>query len=130
MSTSLYPGRRVMWLPLDHAYRPPGKDHRCCCPAMVAALDFRCDQHTDPFDCPDGLIVYHEPFDEFGIAVHDGGTSYVLIQHCPWCGAKLPDSQRERWFDALEAIGITSTEAAEVPPEFLTASWRTTSRLP
>lgn len=44
-------------------------------------------------------MVYNEVFDEFGLIVHDGGQSYVLIQHCPWCATRLPESQRDRWFD-------------------------------
>ncbi|MEO5645497.1 MAG: hypothetical protein ABIQ40_01565 [Bacteroidia bacterium] len=25
----------------------------------------------------------------FGIPIHDGGTSMVVINFCPWCGIKL-----------------------------------------
>ncbi|MCC9168346.1 DUF6980 family protein [Pontibacter harenae] len=25
----------------------------------------------------------------YGIPIHDGGTSMVLINYCPWCGSKL-----------------------------------------
>jgi len=25
----------------------------------------------------------------YGIPIHDGGTSMVLINYCPWCGTKL-----------------------------------------
>ena len=125
MGTSLYPGRRVLWMPIGYAYSPPDKGHASCCTAMAAALDFTCDQHADPFECGDGLIVYHEPFDEYGIVVHDGGASYVVIQHCPWCGTRLPDSRRDSWFDALDAIGIDSASADNVPAEYLTSVWRT-----
>ncbi|MBL7896337.1 MAG: hypothetical protein JNK50_13655 [Bacteroidia bacterium] len=26
---------------------------------------------------------------EFGIPIHDGGTSFIKINYCPWCGHKL-----------------------------------------
>lgn len=26
---------------------------------------------------------------EYGLIVHDGGTSYVAIRFCPWCGVRL-----------------------------------------
>ena len=26
----------------------------------------------------------------FGLIVHDGGHSVITINHCPWCGVKLP----------------------------------------
>jgi len=91
---------------------------------MTAALDFSCDQHADPFECPDALVVHHEAFGEYGIVVHDGGPSYVLIRHCPWCGEDLGPSWRDQWFDALEALGITSPRTSNLPPEFLTSAWR------
>ena len=32
----------------------------------------------------------------YGLIIHDGGTSAVTIQFCPWCGSKLPASKRDR----------------------------------
>jgi len=26
---------------------------------------------------------------DFGIPIHDGGSSYIKIKYCPWCGKKL-----------------------------------------
>jgi hypothetical protein len=73
---------------------------------MTARINYRCDQHPDPYECPDNLITYSLKFDEYGLTVHDGGHSYVTILFCPWCGANLPDSKRERWFRELEAKGF------------------------
>jgi hypothetical protein len=95
---------------------------KTCCVGMEDALHFECDQHEDPFACADALVVYHEPFDEYGLVIHDGGASYVLISHCPWCGATLPASRRDDWFDAVSACGIDPN--ADLPPEFLSAAWR------
>jgi hypothetical protein len=25
----------------------------------------------------------------FGIPIHDGGSSLIVINYCPWCGTKL-----------------------------------------
>ena len=53
--------------------------------------------HPDPSDCPDGLIAAPENGAEFGIRIHDGGSSFVSIRYCPWCGAQLPRREdRER----------------------------------
>lgn len=60
---------------------------------MEFQLSLRCDEHPDPHDCPDNLIYLSEQFDEYGILVHDGGASYVIIQYCPWCGTNLPESK-------------------------------------
>ena len=92
-----------------------------CCPAMSAALAFDCEQHADAFECADALMVYNEVFDEYGIPVHDGGASYVLIEHCPWCSVRLPESQRDRWFDETDALGV---EEEKLPPRYLTREWR------
>jgi hypothetical protein len=40
-------------------------------------------------------ILYVEKFGEYGIPVLDGGTSYIILDFCPWCGAKLPISKRD-----------------------------------
>ncbi|WP_216858519.1 DUF6980 family protein [Actinomadura verrucosospora] len=77
-------------------------------------------------DCPDALVSYSARFDECGLIVHDGGGSVISIAFCPWCGTRLPPSQRDAWFDALERRGIDPGED-DVPPEFQTAAWRTAS---
>lgn len=120
MGSGLFAGRRMMWLPLDFPVQAPASS---CCAGMQTALDFFCDQHDDVFACPDSLIVHHAPFNEWGLIVHDGGPSYVLIGHCPWCGHALGPSRRDAWFDTLEAMGITEPDASNVPPQFLTAAW-------
>ena len=56
-----------------------------------------------------------------GLPVHDGGASYVLVAFCPWCGARLPESQRDRWFEETEAKGFTDDT---LPPEYRTGAWR------
>ena len=63
-----------------------------CCPDMRRNVEHRCEQHGDPSDCPDALVGRFG--DEFGIRIHDGGTSFVTIRFCPWCGSDLmPRSQ-------------------------------------
>jgi hypothetical protein len=61
---------------------------------MKYQLNLRCDQHPDPFDCADILISYSPEWEEYGIIIHDGGSSRSVIQYCPWCGTKLPESKR------------------------------------
>ena len=63
---------------------------------MAAQVSAQCDQHPDPFDCADNLIYYSEKLDEYGIIIHDGGSSYCTIQYCPWCATKLPESKRDK----------------------------------
>jgi hypothetical protein len=89
---------------------------------MANAVEFECDQHPDPFACADALVVYNEVMDEYGLVIHDGSPSYILIDCCPWCGTRLPASARDRWFDAVDALDLP--DGAAPPPEFLTAAWR------
>lgn len=122
VSKALYSGRRVHWMPLEVAWRQPTSAVTHCCASMVKALEFDCDQHSDPFACADALIVYNEVLDEYGLIIHDGSASYVLIDCCPWCGTRLPESARERWFDAVDALGLA--EGASPPAIFLSGDWR------
>lgn len=109
--------RRVLWMPFAAPWRREDNPRETCCAAMAEALSFACDQHADPFECSDSHMVYNSVFDEYGIPVHDGGSSYVLVAHCPWCGARLPESQRDRWFDETDAL------QGEPPQRYLTSQW-------
>lgn len=86
MSKPLFPTRRVLWLPLDYTWQPSTPEMQHCCREMAAALEFDCADHADPFDCPDTVIVFHEIFGEYGLPIRDGGPSYLVISHCPFCG--------------------------------------------
>lgn len=114
----LFKDRRVLWMPFELDARKAASSRAHCCEAMNAALTFTCEQHADPFECADSLVVYNEPFDEYGLAVHDGGASYVLIRHCPWCGGTLPEGRRDDWFDATENL------PEPLPEKYFGAAWR------
>jgi hypothetical protein len=58
------------------------------CVHLADQLTRTCDQHPDPYDCPDALVIRAES-GEYGIPVRDGGTSYCVIHYCPWCGATI-----------------------------------------
>ena len=57
---------------------------------MEERVQYRCETHPNPFDCPDNLIYYSEKYMEYLIIIHDGGESGIVIKYCPWCGTKLP----------------------------------------
>jgi uncharacterized protein DUF6980 len=90
---------------------------------MTRNLTNECSDHPDPAECPDALISYSEVFDEYGIWVHDGGSSSVHIAYCPWCGTKLPESRRDEWFDTIERLGFDDPSSPEIPPEFRSDAW-------
>ncbi|WP_084174964.1 DUF6980 family protein [Afifella pfennigii] len=124
MSRGLFAEHRVLWMPLAWPWRPASPGARHCCEAMAAALEHDCPQHANPWQCPDTVLVYHEPFDEYGIPIRDGGMSYLRLAHCPWCGTPLPKSWREPWFAAVEAAGLDPQAWESLPERFLTAAWR------
>jgi len=94
-----------------------------CCESMKFFINQKCDEHKNIYDCSDIIFVYNEKFDEYGIVIHDAGNSYIVINYCPLCGAKLPPSKRDLWFDELEKIGINSPLEEEIPEKFKTAEW-------
>lgn len=67
-------------------------------------------------------VVYVPKFREYGIRVLDGGTSFIVIQFCPWCGVLLPGSLRDEWFDELERRGL-SPYGVDIPEEFVSDRW-------
>jgi hypothetical protein len=92
-----------------------------CCAEMQRQVTRRCDQHPDPFDCPDSVVSFNPKFREHGLIIHDGGGAVYGIAFCPWCGSRLPESLRDRWFDELERRGIDNPDDA--PPDMLTDAW-------
>lgn len=65
-------------------------------------------------------VRYDERFDEYWIPA--GGARQCLF-YCPWCGEKLPPSQRDRWFDELEASGLDAL-SDPIPEAYRSAAWR------
>jgi hypothetical protein len=93
-----------------------------CCQTMADKLTMGCAEHESPFDCADQLVIFIPKFREYGLIIHDGGASFVHIGYCPWCGSMLPPSQRDRWFETLEALGI-DPDVDEIPPSFRDGTW-------
>lgn len=56
---------------------------------MEEQLQNTCDDHDDPYECSD-IVVVQMYGEWFGLPVHDGGRSAITIDYCPWCGARLP----------------------------------------
>ncbi|WP_425499857.1 DUF6980 family protein [Cerasicoccus fimbriatus] len=66
-----------------------------CCDEMDAAVSHNCSEHPNPYDCPDRTIIHLERQNAYGLIMHDGGSSYVEIAFCPFCGAQLPIKNRK-----------------------------------
>jgi len=66
-----------------------------CCDDLREQVEFRCEDHPDPYDCADNLVIKTER-GYFGLIIHDGGSSHLVIQFFPWCGSRLPSPPEER----------------------------------
>lgn len=79
--------------------------------------------HTsEDFDKVDTPIIYVRKFDEYGLKILDGGSSYITFDFCPWCGERLPNSRRDQWFVEIERLGIDPW-TQEVPEKYRTDKW-------
>ena len=58
---------------------------------MTSNVNSTCEQHPNRHDCPDCLIDYWPKSNTYGIMIHDGGESVIVISYCPWCGTKLSE---------------------------------------
>jgi hypothetical protein len=67
-------------------------------------------------------LAYGAVFREYGLTVDDGGSSFLVIDFCPFCGVELPQSLRDAWFARLNDLGL-EPENPRVPPEMRDASW-------
>ena len=94
-----------------------------CCELMEQNLTLSCGLHSAPEECPDVLVSFVEKFQEYGLFIHDGGSSSIAISHCPWCGTKLPESLRSRWFNELEPLGFDDPPSQEIPERYKSGAW-------
>ncbi len=81
-----------------------------------------CHLMTLYIDDEDMIVLYVPKFRQYGIQVLDGGSSYIEIKYCPWCGSKLPESLRDRWLEELEKLGL-EFGSPEIPEKYKTDLW-------
>lgn len=69
-------------------------------------------------------IIFLPEFREYGVPILDGGSSFLQMSFCPWCGKKLPESLRDEFYDILEAKGIDySCPKEELPENMRSEKW-------
>ncbi len=55
-----------------------------CCLQMAHKIFF-----PDDRDDVDQIVIFSKSQKTYGIPVHDGGTSFITIDYCPWCGSNI-----------------------------------------
>ncbi len=82
-----------------------------------------CEQMNENIKSEDGIVYYSDVFNEYGIPYSDG-VSIMKMEFCPWCGKRLPQSMREKWFNELEALGYEEPWLNEnIPEEYKSDKW-------
>lgn len=51
--------------------------------------NYKCPDHADIFECPDNLVVFDGESKNYGLIIHDGGSSSIQMKFCPWCGTSI-----------------------------------------
>ena len=72
------------------------ENKKYCCETMKENSEFTCKTCKDAFECPDTLIYHDKKNNDVGIIIHDGGSSYIQINYCPWCGKELGNKREGR----------------------------------
>ena len=92
--------------------RPRIKEH--CCNQMEYFLE------EDKVD-----IVYYSERRHYAICLK-ADTTTQMIEYCPWCGMKLPESLWSIWYETVLEIvgeGFLSADDPRLPEEFKTDEW-------
>lgn len=68
---------------LQQHIKTSGLTSKHCCLNMTYYLTFDLNAKEPN---PDAIVRYTKKTKEYGIPIHDGGTSFIKINYCPWCG--------------------------------------------
>lgn len=85
-------------------------------------LSHCCEQMNFHIHEKEKIIYYDSVLKEYAIRVTKNAIQ--CISFCPWCGSRLPDDLRDKWFNEMEVLGIDPhREARKIPKEFKTDEW-------
>lgn len=101
--------------------QPLEKEH--CCAAMTEQANLAYPEATSQLLGSTDKRIYWSPlFDEYGL-ICQPSAEVLVIANCPFCGVRLPHSQRDHWFAKLEATGWKTWDDP-IPEEFFSYAWR------
>ena len=96
------------------------KDH--CCHQMTEQVNMHWPNAESPLLGSTDQRIYWSPvFDEYGL-ICQPSAEVLDIQHCPFCGQRLPDSRRDAWFERVVPTGW-KTWGDPIPDELLRYGW-------
>ncbi len=56
---------------------------------MKNQIEGKCESHPHKIDCPDFVVMKYNK--GYGLPIRDGGSSFIIIKFCPWCGKNLKE---------------------------------------
>jgi hypothetical protein len=68
-------------------YRKENKSF--CCEKMADKVEASINQNGETKHEDVDIVMNRSRDGVYGIPIHDGGTSFIEINNCPWCGARL-----------------------------------------
>ncbi|WP_332778328.1 DUF6980 family protein [Polaromonas sp.] len=97
------------------------KEH--CCSEMSEQVNMSAlDAKSPLLGSTDKRIYWSPVFNEYGL-ICQPSAEVLQIQHCPFCGVRLPESRRDQWFERLESKGW-KTWGDPIPNELLSHEWK------
>jgi hypothetical protein len=86
------------------------------CVHIAYQVTQQCQEHEDPWDCPDYVLIYNPRFDEYGIPIRDGalrrwasctapGAEPSCLPRNEICGSKL-------WLPSADHVSARKVSAA------------------
>lgn len=72
---------------MQEEIKKTGYTFKHCCMEMTYHLATA--STIDDKNDGDIIIDFDEQSKSYGIPIHDGGSSWIQINNCPWCGSKF-----------------------------------------
>ncbi len=66
-------------------------------------------------------VHYDDATREHGVVVPDGGSSFLVICYCPFCGQRLPESLADRRLFEIRKPGLDFGD--DLPPDLQSDDW-------
>lgn len=92
------------------------------CEPDTAMSEHCCEQMAFHLAHEDETLHYSAKFREYAIPVHNGGSSYITIAFCPWCGTTLPRPLRDQWHQEIARLGL-EPEHVDPNSDFASDTW-------
>lgn len=91
-----------------------------CCPRMAYYLS---SPTFTPHMGPCRVLNWIASWNQYLIPVAHDGYSSIVIEFCPWCGRKLPESKEKLWYQTLHSLGFMDPGNEEIPEKFNSDEW-------